>query len=281
MPDPKRLLRTLEQSIQAFCQTPGRSGHVVHLSDAVEVFATGDLHGNLENFRTILREANLANHPGRHVVFQALVHGPNRYPRGGDKSHQTLDLLAALKCQFPRQVHMLLGNHELAQWTGQKIAKEDWDLNGLFSTGVTTAYGIYAAEVYAAYLELFAVVPLALRTANRVFLSHSLPSALRLPAFDPAILERDTHELSDLKYGGSIHALLWGRDTAPATAAEFLRKVDADLLISGHIACDEGFEVPNDRQLILDSLGVPACYCLFPTDRPLSQRELLEGIGSL
>jgi len=36
--------------------------------------------------------------------------------------------------------------------------------------------------------------------------------------------------------------------------------------------------VPNDRQLILDSLGTPAGYCLFPTNRPLSHAELLQHV---
>src|SRR5439155_15226958 len=127
------------------------------------------------------------------------------------------------------------GNHELAQWTGQAIAKNESELNALFREGVGTAYGPSAASIYAAYQELFAVVPLAVRTANRVFLSHSLPKAARLEAFDPAILQAETHGEQDLRPGGAVHALVWGRDTRLATAEQFLAKVDADLLITGHI----------------------------------------------
>ena len=95
------------------------------------------------------------------------------------------------------------------------------------------------------------------------------------------ILERDDFAEADLVLGGTVHALVWGRDTKATTAAAFLARVDADLLITGHIPCDQGFAVPNERQLILDTLGAPACYCLFPTDRPLSQPELLQGVGTL
>jgi hypothetical protein len=99
--------------------------------------------------------------------------------------------------------------------------------------------------------------------------------------FDPAVLERDEMEEADLEYGGVVHSLVWGRDVSAANAAAYLQKVDADFLITGHIPCDQGFAVPNDRQLILDSLGTPACYCLFPTDRPLTQTELVECVGVL
>jgi hypothetical protein len=281
MPDPIRLLATLTKAVQAFRGTSGRRGRFVQLLDSSELLVAGDLHGNVENFRLLLQRANLGQHPRRHLVLQELVHGPYRYPAGGDKSHQLLDLLAALKCQYPQQVHLLLGNHELSQWTARRIAKADIDLNELFREGVGTAYGPHAAAVYARYLDLFAVVPLAVRTPNRVFLSHSLPGAKRLETFDPAILERNEHSEEDLTPGGTVHALVWGRDTSPATVAAFLRQVDADLLVTGHIPCPEGFAVPNDRQLILDTLGSPACYCLFPTDRPLTHDDLVRGVSTL
>jgi hypothetical protein len=281
MPDPNRLLNTLRRVIQAFRDTPGRHGRLISLNNAQEVLVAGDLHGNLENFTLLLKKGNLASYPGRHLVLQEVIHGPHRYPGGGDKSHQLLDLLAALKCQFPRQVHFLLGNHELAQWTGQDIGKDNLALNTLFHLGVENAYGSRAEEVLAAYRELFAAVPLAIRTPNRVFLSHSLPSSGRLPTFDLGVLEREEQAPEDLKTGGSVHSLLWGRDTSAATAKAFLARVDADWLITGHIPCEKGFEVPNDQQLILDALGSPGCYCLLPVDRPITRADLLAGVATL
>ena len=281
MPDPERILNTLRRAIQYFRETPGRRGRVVSLDGASEVFVSGDLHGNLENFRQLLQRADLARHPTRHFVLQEVIHGPFHYPAGGDKSHQLLDLMAALKCQFPRQVHFLLGNHELAQYTQRRVSKGDLDLNQSFREGVGTAYGGRAPEVYAAYQELLGIVPLALRTPNRVLLTHSLPPTSRLADFDPAVLERDVSGDGDVVPGGAVHSLVWGRDTRAETAAAFLSKMDADLLITGHVPCDNGFDTPNDRQIILDSLGSPACYCLFPTDRPLTHAELVHHVSTL
>ncbi len=281
MPDPDRLLTTLRRAIDAFRATPGRRGRLVALAGAADVLAAGDLHGNLENFRRILLKADLAHNPRRHLVLQEVIHGPLRYPAGGDRSHQLLDLIAALKCQHPRQVHFLVGNHELSQATGRSIAKDDVELNDLFILGVRTAYGGRADDVYAAYLRLIAAAPLAVRTPNRVFLSHSLPPASRLADFDPAVLERDESTEADCLPGGAVHSLVWGRDTRPENAAAFLQKVDADLLITGHVPCDRGFDAPNDRQLILDSLDDPAACCLFPADRPLTHAELMQCVSLL
>jgi hypothetical protein len=273
MAGPEVRLHTLRRAVQAFRDTPGRAGRTIVLQDATEVLAAGDLHGNLENFRTILNKADLAGHPGRHLVLQELIHGPFSYPGGGDKSHQLVDLVAALKCQFPRQVHYLLGNHELGQARNRAISKGDLDFNQLFRQGVGTAYGARAAEIYGVYLELFNVIPVAVRAPNRIYLSHSLPSAGHLFEMNVAHLERDSTE-ADLAPGGAAHSLVWGRDVRAENVTSFLAKVDADLLITGHIPCEKGFEAPNHRQLILDSLGAPAAYCLFPTDRPLTHAEL-------
>src|SRR5262249_50364312 len=158
------------------------------------------------------------------------------YPSGGDKSHQLVDLFAALKCQFPRQVHYLPGNHELAQWTGRKVLKADEDLNAVFEEGVTAAYGSrLGPEVYQTDLELVQTLPVLIRAANGVIVSHSLPPARAMTLFDPARLETNQYEDADLQPGGTVHSLLWGRDTNTRTAEDFLRKVGAELLVSGHI----------------------------------------------
>jgi hypothetical protein len=247
---------------------------------AEDVLVVGDLHGHVENFRQAMQRADLGRHPNRHLVLQEVVHGPFRYHAGGDKSHQLLDLIAALKCQYPRTVHFLLGNHELSQWTHRRIGKNDEDLNDLFRQGVGSSYGAQAGAVYSAYLELFAAVPVAVRTPNRVFISHSLPSPMSLTPTFLAGLQKDVAADSDWLPGGCIHSIVWGRDMREETAVAFLKHVDADLLITGHIPCEGGFAVPNDRQIILDAMGSPAGYCIFPCGRSLTHAELVDCIGT-
>lgn len=281
MPDPFKLLNTLRRACNAFRNTPGRRGRFVQITDAESVVVAGDLHGNLTNFKKLLDLADLAKHPRRHLVVQELIHGGQRYPDGSDASHRALDLLAALKCQYPDRVHMLLGNHEMAQWTRRQILKAEEDLNQMFRLGVETAYGRHAETIYATYEELFAVLPLAIRTPNRVLLSHSMPNGKTIASWDPACLHRDDWTDEDVGLHGGLYAVAWGRDTRLETAEQFLAKMDADLLITGHIPCDEGFSVPNARQIILDTQNENGCICCFAADRPVTQADLEAGLVRL
>ncbi|HEX3148035.1 MAG TPA: metallophosphoesterase [Gemmataceae bacterium] len=274
MPDPDKLLKTLYKAAEAVRWTAGRKGRFLQAVGATEVIAVGDLHGHVGNFQTIYQAAELAKNPKRHLVLQEVVHGKFLYPGGGDKSHQLLDLFAALKCQFPSQVHLLLGNHELAQWTNRAVLKDDRDLNVAFSEGVMTAYGVEKGRaIYDAYVRLFGVLPLAIRTENRVFISHSLPREKALARFELRHLETDAFPPEDLTVGGSVFELLWGRDTREENCNAFLAKVDADWLVSGHIACEAGFARPNTRQLIVDCCSSPAAYAFFSAIRPLTAED--------
>jgi hypothetical protein len=281
VPDPAKLLNTVRKAIEYTRTTPGRRGKVVNIFDAAEVLATGDLHGNVANFQRILKSAELERNPRRHLVMQELIHGNFHHADGSDKSHQAVDLWCALKCQFSARVHLLPGNHELAQGSNRMIAKGDVDLNANFLDGVRCAYGRFADEIYRAYLELFAAAPLAIRTANRVFLSHSLPPAEGLAGIDTSRLEDENERAAEREPGGLVYNMVWGRDTSAAHVAAFLARVDADLLITGHIPCEQGFAVPNDRQLILDCLGSPAAYCLFPATGPVSHADLINRVKFL
>jgi len=278
MPSAERILPILRRAAAHNRATPGRSGFLVRLQECGEVLVAGDLHGHVPNFQAIHKAADLAKHPARHLVLQEVVHGPFRYPLGGDKSHQLLDLFAALKCQFPARVHLLPGNHELAQWTDRPVGKADETQNDGFRQGVSEAYGAAGPEVYAAYMELIASLPVALRTPNDVFLSHSLPSPRQLGTFEANKLEAEALDPAEYQPGGLVYGIVWGRDTSPRTVDDYLRKVDADFLVSGHIPTDDGFAVPNHRQLIVDCAGTPAAYALFPADRKLTHADLVAGV---
>ena len=282
MPDPLKILATVERATVLFRRTPGRSGGLVSLDDAGEVMVVGDLHGNTPAFRRLLDIAALAANPTRHLVLQELVHGTRFYPDdGGDKSHQLVDLVCALKCQYPDRVHLILGNHELSELTNRPIAKAGVALNALFRQGIDTAYGLHSGAVYQAYLALFAALPLACRTPNRVFLCHTVPDPRDVDGLDPSVFGAETWPQSWMGRGGPVYGLTWGRCTDSENIDKFAQIVDADLFVTGHQPCDDGFRQANPRQVIIDGTDPYPAYCLFPAKGPVTIESLLGGVKVL
>jgi hypothetical protein len=284
MPDPEKILATVRRATALFRATPGRSGGLITLdpSHVSDVFVVGDLHGNIPAFRQALELSALGKNPLRHLVLQELVHGTRMYPGDkGDRSHQLVDLVCALKCQFPDRVHLILGNHELSELTGRVIGKNGVALNALFRQGIETAYTSRAEAIYTSYQELFAALPLAVRTPNRVFLCHTIPEGYELDGFDASIFAQETWSAAAMKRHGAVYCLTWGRDTTPETADRFAGMVDADYFITGHQPCDEGFRQANHRQIIIDGTDPNPAYCLFPASGPLTMEALLAGASQL
>jgi hypothetical protein len=225
--------------------------------------------------------ADLDGNPGRHVVLQEFVHGKGRDDGGGCTSHRLLDRLATAVCKHPGRVHLLPGNHELAELTDRAIVKDDESLNDLFAIGILNAWGDDCDDVYEDYLEMFRSMPLAVRTKNRVLMVHTLPPGKTLDDFDPGIFSRFGLPLEEAHRGGHLYNALWGRDVSSETARRFCEIMDVDLLVTGHVPCPQGFNAPNNRQIILDSQKTPAAYLIFPAQEPINHAGLLTRVKIL
>lgn len=279
MPDPEKMVRLLDRAVGICRKTSGRVGRLVSLNGAADILVAGDLHGNVGHFQSLFQKADLVNHARRHLVFQEVIHGPFLYDDGSDKSHQLLDLVAAAMTQFPGRVHFLPGNHEFAQRTGRPVARVGGEMNSLFRNGVAQAYGQRADEIYDLYMTLIDAAPLAIRTPNRIAISHSLPPLGKM--WNPDVLTAAALSKEEFEPGGSVYHLVWGRDTSEAAATAYLQSIDADWLICGHIPCPDGFAVPNPRQLILDSQQPPAAYCLIRAAEPITHDELIQSVWTI
>ncbi|QDU62081.1 hypothetical protein Pan216_29470 [Planctomycetes bacterium Pan216] len=276
--DAEKLIRTIRNAAICLRATRGRRGNVVHLDDADDVVIGGDLHGNLDNLRGLLELADLEKRTNRHLVLQEFVHGSARYPNGACTSHQLLDVLATLKCQYPHRVHLLMGNHELAEWTGRRIAKDGVSYTELFVAGVETAYPGCTEEVMAAYREMISSMVLGVRTPNRIFASHSFPPRERLDEFDVSLLSGFGIAEPQLERRSSLYYLLWGRDVSAEAADRWAEVVDADLFVTGHIACEQGYSVPNHRQVIVDCVDEPACCVVVSATEAIEHQQLRESV---
>lgn len=264
-------------------EAPGRCGNIVNLTpeDAEDVIVSADLHGNRLNFAKLVRNAALARHPQRHLVMQEVCHGGPTYPSSkACMSHQLLEDVAKLKCQFPTQFHFLLGNHELAEMTDFLILKRGRVLNLLFREGLQTMYGDASETVRHAAVDFLHSCPLAVRINDRILVTHSIPAGVDEIGFDRSIFQK-TYNPLDLARGGGVFRLLWGRDYRPENALAFARLMDADILLQGHQPCPDGFLIPNRYQIVLDCCNERATFLQWRLDESLNHEQLTRCIRRL
>jgi hypothetical protein len=189
-------------------------------------------------------------------------------------------MAARLKGAFPDRVHLLFGNHEMAELCGIEIAKQGSDLNERFRAGLAEAYGDRAGEVMAAYKDLWRSLPLAARTRHGVFICHSTPRLVKMSPFSLSWF-RDAASCDRRERNSPVYDLVWGRDHTHVAADEFARRVECEVMIVGHTPCETGYESPNTRHVILDSKDDNGVYVVLPLDRPLSHYDVLRRIRRL
>lgn len=260
---------------------PLLSGSLLEFPNYGQAVMTGDLHGHRRNLERLETYCDLARAGARHVVLHELIHEDLGALDEVDRSHELLLQAARWKCEFPEQVHFLLGNHELAQLTGREISKAGRILTTDFACGVERAYGQEGGrEVMSAILEFLASFPLAGRTANRVFLSHSLPGNREMDDFNPAVLYRPL-AAADLVDGGSAYAMVWGRRQSGKLLERLSGLLDVDLFICGHQPQETGYQVVSGRLLIIASDHNHGVFVPFDLSRKLEMSDLLASMRPL
>ncbi|MCP4593591.1 MAG: hypothetical protein GY842_22880 [bacterium] len=272
---------TYRQAARENREDPLLRGSLLAFPNYGQVVMTGDLHGHQRNLQRLETYCDLERAGARHVILHELIHEDLSLSTGFDQSHELLLTSARWKCAFPEQVHFLLGNHELAQITGREISKAGRILTTDFACGVVQAYGPEdGREVLASILEFLCSFPLAARTANRVFLSHSLPGSRDIAAFDPTVLERPLTQ-ADLVEGGSAYVLAWGRRHNPEMLARLAEVLDVDLFVCGHQPQETGYHVVDGRLLIIASDHNHGVFVPLELGKPVCMDDLLSAMRPL
>ena len=230
-----------------------RRKQVIYLPAEGELWVTADMHDHRRNFDKAVKSADLKNHRDRHLVFQELIHGDRIDPNGCDGSWEMLYNAAELKCDFSSQVHFLLANHDLAQIYGEGIMKAGMSVCEAFNAGLKRDFGTRHLTVSVAISEFLLSLPLAIRTANNLFLCHSLPTDAEIPNFDYTVFDRDLTGPDYQRRTGPVYQLIWGRHMTPAGVEQFADVLGVAVIITGHQPQDTGFAVNGQRHLIIAS----------------------------
>ena len=246
-----------------------RRGNVVYLGSGCRVIATGDIHGNREALNRIIRFADLAGEPNTRLILQEIIHGPIDARTGHDRSIEVLLRAARLKIAHPRQVLFLMGNHDVAELTGNEISRAGQPSCKTFAAGVAFAFGEAAIEVIDAMKEFLYSLPLAVVCPNNVMVSHSLPSPGRITDECFEVLERP-YGPGDMGRGGGLYEWTWGRRHTEEMVADFARKMTVDYFILGHVHCPDGYNRVTPQAITLACDHARGCILPFDTDSPLT-----------
>ncbi len=233
--------------------SPLRQQQVTWLPGEGEVWMTGDIHDHRTNFSKLIRCADLRNNPRRHLILHELIHGDHFDLNGAEDSWHILFQAAELKCNFSRQVHFLLSNHDLAQIQGEGIMKAGLSVCEAFAAGVKRDFGDRADAVLIAISEFLLSLPLAVRCRNGLMFCHSLPTDSQLDAFDFTVFDRPLTGQDYMRRTGPAYQLIWGRNMSAQTADRFAETVGATVIVTGHQPQDTGYLVNGEHHLILAS----------------------------
>ncbi len=274
--DARVVIDLFQQAAEASLNTPGRSGSVVGLPERGQLVASGDLHDHGLNFLRLLRLARLRESPDHHIILHEMIHGPHLV-NGCDLSVRTLARAAALKLNYPAQVHLLLANHDLAQLGGEGIIKDGVSVVRAFNAGVEYLYGDDAETVNRAIGQFIRSFMLAVRCANGIFCCHSLPSPRHLPDFDTTVIDRIPTE-ADLKHHGHAYRMVWGRNHTQELADTLAAAWNCRLFVMGHQPAEMGYELEGDSMIVLASDHDHGAAIPISLDQRHSRDALVENI---
>ncbi len=255
-----------------------RMMQTITLPEQGEVWMTGDIHDHRRNFEKLVRAADLANNPQRHLVLHELIHGDHYDSNGAEDSWQMLAQAAELKGDYPAQVHFLLANHDLAQIYGEGIMKAGLSVCEAFTAGVRRDFGDQAELVCATISEFLLSFPLAVRAENGLFFSHSLPSEAQVDLFDYTVFDRPLEGKDYQRRTGPVYQLIWGRGITPQGSEIFAANVEARLIITGHQPQDMGYAINGKRHLIIASDHNQGVYVPLSLDHEYTMEEVVDRI---
>jgi hypothetical protein len=241
-----------DRAAAALRGSPYRDGSRVRLPARGRLLATGDLHDNHEHLRKIVHLAGLDVSPEHHVVLHEIVHS-EILVNGVDLSHRMLARVAELVVDYPRQVHVVLGNHELAQMTGQRVSKGAGDNVELFSEGLAFVFGDDGQMVAEAINGFIAAMPLAVVSESGILCAHSLPGSRTFDRFDPDVLSRELAEQDYDSQTGSAYLMVWGRGFGQRELDTLAERWGVELFVVGHEHVDNGLAIRGTKLIILNS----------------------------
>ncbi len=277
---PQTIIDLLNNGVEACSADRFRRGNLIYLPADIQLIATGDIHGHRRNFERIVAFADLANNPARHILLQEIIHGGPKDALGGCLSYKLLFDVVRYKLDFPDRVHIIMGNHDIAFINNSKVMKDGEEMNRLMRLALEREFKDASTDIKLAIRQFLFAQPLAVRTENRIWLSHSLPSDHFVDKFDRQVLDRPL-KISDCEKPGSAYLLTWGRKFSQQTLNKMAKLMDVDIFILGHQSQQQGWSRIGDNLIIIASDHNHGCLLPIDLAKSFTIETLIDSIVPL
>jgi predicted phosphodiesterase len=277
---PQKIIDLLNTAAKANIADKFRRGNVIYPPASARLIVTGDIHGHRRNFERIVALADLAKNPDNHVLLQEIIHGGPRDAAGGCLSHKLLFDVARYKLDFPDRVHIIIGNHDIAFITHSRVMKDGQEMNRLTRLALDREFQDASADVQEAIKQFLLSQPLAVKTENRIWLSHSLPADRFIDKFDRQIFDRPL-ETGDCEKPNPAYILTWGRNFSPKTLDKMAELLNVDIFILGHQPQTEGWNRAGENLLIIASDHNHGCLLPIDLAKSYTVEMLIDSIVPL
>lgn len=274
------MLELLNQGIHANRKDKHRRKNIIRLPLSGELVVTGDLHGHQRNLDRIVTYADLGNNPQRHVILQEIIHGGDKTPEGGCLSYRVLVRAVEYKLRHPDQVHLIIGNHDTAFITDTEVMKDGREMNRAMEMALKEEFPENHAEMSQALQDFLFSQPLAIKTANGLWMSHSLPADRWKDQFNPHVFVKPL-EIVDCEKPGDAYLLTWGRNMSQPWLNDLAAMLKSRLFIVGHQPQAEGWDQAGDNLLIIASDHNHGCLVHTNLEDEVSMEDLVNSVVPL
>jgi hypothetical protein len=121
----------------------------------------------------------------------------------------------------------------------------------------------YCNEIVLALRKFLFSQPLAIKTENKIWISHSLPADNLAEKFDCQIFDRQL-KINDVVKPGSAYLLTWGRRHSQTLLNKMAELFDIDIFVLGHQPQQQGWNRAGENLIIIASDHSHGC--LLPVD---------------
>ena len=267
----------LKKGMEANNNDSFRQNNVICLPEKGRLIAGGDIHGHNRNLQRIINFADLDNNSDIHVLLQEIIHGSELDEKGRCLSYKTLLNAIEYKIRFPDKVHLIMGNHDTAFINNSEVMKDGKEMNVSMRKAMNHEFGEDSENVKLAMRQFLFSEPLAIKCANRIWLSHSLPADRYFEDFDEQIFNR-TLKINDVVRPGSAYLLTWGRRHSRQLLDKMAKKLDIDFFILGHQPQSRGWKQVGDNLIIIASDHNHGCLMDIDLAKRYSIAQLTESI---